>query len=197
MPIEFRLEGSVHQVLIGSERDSLVTARRHEAEVTFAGFGGDRHAGMTRLSDARTPHYARGTEIRNERQVSIVSAEELGEIATELGVAALEAAWLGANLLIADVPRLTMLPPNTRFIFPGGAVLVSQGENLPCMGPGKVIEAQTGRPELAIRFPSIALHRRGLVACVEKPGIVREGDSVAIEVPEQRVYRPHQRLMVS
>ncbi|MCI0693409.1 hypothetical protein L0337_15565 [candidate division KSB1 bacterium] len=39
---------------------------------------------MTRLSDARTPQYPRGTEIRNDRQVFIVSAEELAQIATAM-----------------------------------------------------------------------------------------------------------------
>jgi hypothetical protein len=45
--------------------------------IGFDGVEGDYHAGPTRKSGGREPWYPRGTEIRNERQLSIVAADEL------------------------------------------------------------------------------------------------------------------------
>jgi hypothetical protein len=63
-------------------------------------------------------------------------------------------------------------------------VLTVSGENEPCLGPGKVI-AQQYPPLTASRFPKAALHRRGLVAVVEKPGVIHAGEAVIAEMPEQ------------
>jgi hypothetical protein len=95
---------------------------------------------------------------------------------------------LGANLLLRDIPTLTQLPPGTRLAFASGVVLVVEHENLPCKGPGKVIQAQYAKPGLSTLFPKAALHLRGLVACVEKPGIIGESDEVIVEVPQQVIY---------
>ena len=38
----------------------------------FTGIPGDYHAGATRKSGSREPWYPRGTEIRNDRQLTIV-----------------------------------------------------------------------------------------------------------------------------
>ena len=46
-------------------------------DLTFDGLAGDFHAGATRRSGGREPWYPRGTEMRNERQVSIVAADGL------------------------------------------------------------------------------------------------------------------------
>ncbi|GAB4406231.1 MAG: MOSC domain-containing protein [Anaerolineales bacterium] len=178
------LSGQVAGVYLGLDPHSLVTTRTDAAPVTWEGFAGDRHAGLTRPSDGRTPHYPRGTEIRNSRQVSIVSAEELAEIAAAMGLDAVLPEWLGANLLLTGIPRLTRLPRGVRLFFSGGAVLVSEGENLPCSAPGKVIQAQyPGIPGLARLFVKAAWGRRGIVAWVEKPGLIRVGDDVRLLQP--------------
>ncbi len=190
MKPECRLTGRVVETLIGADPASLVTSPREHVRVTFDGFEGDRHGGRTRLANARDPRYPRGTEIRNDRQVTVVSAEELEEAARRMGVSELRAAWIGANLLLAGVPRLTGLPPGTRLVFPREAVLVVRGENLPCRSAGDAVAAESGRPELASRFPRAALHLRGLVACVERPGLIGVGDAVRVEVPAQRTWAP-------
>ncbi len=178
------LAGRVAGVYLGLDPHSLVTTRADAAQVTFEGFAGDRHAGLTRPSDGRTPHYPRGTEIRNTRQVSIVSAEELAEVAAAMGLETVLPEWLGANLLLTGIPRLTRLPPGIRMVFSGGAVLAVEGENLPCAAPGKVIQARHPNiPELAARFVKAAWGRRGLVAWVEKPGVIRVGDNVRLLQP--------------
>jgi hypothetical protein len=60
-----QLTGQVLGVYLGQDAHSLVTTRQPQVKVSWAGFEGDKHAGITRLSDGRTPHYPRGTEIRN------------------------------------------------------------------------------------------------------------------------------------
>ncbi len=185
MNIKYKLTGKVESVMVGADAHSLVTTKRSQVKVTFEGFEGDKHSGMTRRADARTPHYPRGTEIRNDRQVSIVSVEELAQIATAMKLPEILPEWLGANLLLRDIPKLTQLPPCTRLSFSSGAVLVVEHENLPCKGPGKVIQGQYARPGLSALFPKAALHLRGVVACVEKPGSISEGNEVVVEVPQQ------------
>ncbi len=168
---------------------ALVSTPRPQAQVTLEGFAGDKHAGLTYRSGSRTPHYPRGTVIRNTRQVSLVSLEELELVAAALGVPALLPEWLGANLAVQGIPDLTRLPPATRLFFPQDAVLVVEGENMPCVYPGKVIQAQYPEaPGLANRFPKAAIQRRGLVAWVERPGIIVAGDSIVARIPPQALY---------
>jgi hypothetical protein len=190
MSIQCKLNGTVSGVFLGLQAGSLVTTRQPQVNATFAGFEGDLHAGITRKADSRTPFYPRGTEMRNDRQVSIVSVEELAQIAEALGLPELRAEWLGANLLLAGIPYLTRLPPGTRLFFAGGATLVIQSENLPCTNPGKVIAAQTGQPEIVNKFVKSAGDRRGLVACVEMPAIIHSDEEVKVEVYRQTIYMP-------
>jgi MOSC domain-containing protein YiiM len=104
----------------------------------MAGIAGDRHYGFTFPSNARYPMYPRRTEIRNSRQFSIISQEEMKEVAARLNIAEIPPEWLGANLLTSGIPSLTLLPPSSRLTFPGGAVLIVQGENNPCTHVGRV-----------------------------------------------------------
>ncbi len=165
--------------------------RRPRVRVTLEGFEGDRHAGLTRLSDARTPHYPRGTEIRNSRQVSIVSAEELSAIAVDMGLPELRPEWLGANLVLGGIPDLTHLPPSTRLLFPHDTVLVVEGENLPCTLPGQVLQDRYPHiPGLVTAFPKEAIHRRGVLGWVERSGFICEGDPVTVRITRQVPYEP-------
>ncbi len=178
------LEGRVAAVLLGLDARSLVSTPVNEVTATFEGLNGDKHAGLTRLSDGRTPHYARGTLIRNDRQVSLVSTEELAEIAARLGIPEILGQWLGANILTQGIPGLTRLPPGTRLFFSRGAVLYVTDENMPCRGPGRVIQAQYAeKAGIESGFVKAALHRRGLVAVVEKPGLISAGDQVRVAAP--------------
>ena len=147
------LEATVVRLLIGrhplitlaekqasSDGHYLVSARVPEVRATLEGLEGDRHAGFTRLADARVPQYPRGTEIHNSRQVSLVAEEELAEIAANMGVPVIEPEWIGANLVLRGVPHLSRLPPMTRVYFPELAALALEGENHPCLFPGKAIQ---------------------------------------------------------
>lgn len=183
------LNGKIEAVLVGQAAQSLVTTRQPQIELNFEGVMGDKHAGFTRRADGRVPHFPRGTVIRNERQVTLVSVEELVEVAATLNVPEVLPEWLGANVLVSGLPRLTLLPIGTRLFFSSGAVLVVSGENQPCTGPGKVIQAQY--PQLiksASLFPKAALHKRGLLAVVELPGQLAAGETVRAELPSQPGY---------
>ncbi|MFQ5614336.1 MAG: MOSC domain-containing protein [Anaerolineae bacterium] len=183
------LSGRVEGVYAGLQANSLVTTSLAAERVVFEGFERDRHAGLTRRAGPRESHYPHGTEIRNSRQISIVSVEELAEIAAAMDLPEIRPEWLGANLAFRGVPKLTLLPPSTRLFFPENAVLVVDAENLPCTDPGRVIQQEyPDRSGLDTLFPKAALHKRGLVAWVERPGLIRPGDEVRVEIPTQVVY---------
>lgn len=182
------LTGTVTQLLIGS-RHSIESCNIARVQATLEGLEGDTHKGLTRRSDVRVPHYPRGTIIRNTRQVSILSQEELAEVAKAMEIPHVQAAWVGANLEMRGIPNLTMLPPSTRIFFPDDTVIVVDGENMPCIGPGNAIqEHYPDRPKLAQRFPKAAMHKRGVVGWVEREGYINDGDSVRVLLPPRVVY---------
>lgn len=161
--------------------------------VGYEGFEGEAHGGLTRPSCSRVKlQYPRGTEIRNARQITILSAEELAEIgaALELGEP-VKPEWVGANLVLRGVPELTQAPPGSRMLFEGGAALTIDLENGPCKYPAEVIEA--AHPGKGLRFPKAAMGRRGLTAWVEKTGEIAVGETCRLHVPPQRIYAPAAR----
>ena len=160
-----------------------------EMQLTLAGPVGDCHTGETRKSDSRTKAlYERGLDIRNVRQLTLLSSEELQVLAGELGIASVDPSWLGANVVFSGIRDLTFLPPSTRLQFPSGATIVVDMENYPCSQIAEVV----GRyhPEVQNKVVKMAMHKRGLTAWIEREGTIRVGDAVAIFIPPQRVY-PH------
>ncbi|TSJ62873.1 molybdenum cofactor sulfurase [Starkeya sp. 3C] len=157
--------------------------------VTLEGVPGDRHAGHARPADSRVPWYPRGTPIRNARQLSIVAPDELAEIARRLGVPEVRPEWIGANLVIEGVSRLTRLPPGTRLHFAGGAALAVEGENAPCRHAGRAVgDHFPSQEELDLAFVRAAKGLRGLVAWVERAGDLLAGTGIDVRVPEQRLW---------
>ncbi|MES0026765.1 MULTISPECIES: molybdenum cofactor sulfurase [unclassified Mesorhizobium] len=161
-------------------------------QLGFEGIDGDFHAGATRRSGGREPWYPRGTEIRNERQISIVAADEIAVIAERMGLAEIKPEWIGANLLIEGVPHLSMLPSGTLLFFRGGVTIKVDAQNGPCRLAGRSIAENAGmadREAGALAFPKAAKRLRGLVAWVEKPGRMTTGEEISVRVPEQWIYR--------
>lgn len=101
-----KLKGRVVQALKAEGRD-FVSAPVSRLELTMEGIAGDFHAGVTRQSGGREPWYPRGTVMRNERQVSILSAEELKLVAENMGLPRVEGGWIGANLVLEGMLLLT------------------------------------------------------------------------------------------
>ena len=184
-----KLTGIVTGLYIGQHWHTIESSRVSSLKVTFDGFEGDLHASMTRLSDVRVPHYPRGTIIRNTRQFSMLSVEELAEIAQALQIPEVLPEWVGANLALQGIANLTMLPPSTRIFFPGDAVLVVDAENMPCTGPGEVIQQHyPDVAKLVQRFPKAAMHKRGVVGWVEREGYITEGDTAWLLLPPKVMY---------
>ncbi len=172
----------VAEILI-ARGDSFVTEVTGEVALLFGGLAGDRHFGLTRPSCSRTPWHPRGSEISNTRQISIVSMEECAAVAHDMGVARIYPSWLGANVATKNIANLSALPPSTRIVFPSGATLFVTEENVPCRYPGKVIAQEYGQPDLAADFVKKAMGRRGLVALVEREGVITTEDRLKVLLP--------------
>lgn len=169
-------------LLLAETRDFVTRPVAHAALV-FGGLAGDLHHGLVRKADARTPWHKRGTAIANTRQVSLVSVEELADVAAALDIPALDPALVGANGVLADAPGLTATRPGTRLVFPSGATLFVTEANPPCRQPGRKLAAAHGRPDLELAFVEAARGRRGLVALVEREGPVSAGDPIRTIAP--------------
>lgn len=185
----FKVSGNVEDVFRTVSTDDFQTTAVESLELTFEGIPGDRHAGFTRKSGGREPWYPRGTEMCNERQVSILSVEELVQIAERMGLATLKSEWIGGNILISAIPNLTRLPPRTRLDFDGGLVVRVDGENIPCRVAGEAIASHNPEHDgLDLLFPKVARGLRGVVGYIEKPGVIRPGETVTAHIPEQWIY---------
>ncbi len=172
------------------DRDASLRSRpAQEAQLTYAGMPGEAHGGLTRLSCARvTSQHARNTEIRNVRQLSIVSFEELAEIAADCGLDVLDPTLVGASLVIKGIPDFTHLPPSSRLQLPDGATLVVDMENRPCHLPAKPIN--TAHPGAGDKFKAAAKGKRGVTAWVEREGHIHVGDAIRLHIPDQRAWQP-------
>ena len=169
---------------VTDRKSSIRSSPVRETRVTFSGLDGDSHFGLTRPSCVRVAElYEEGTEIRNTRQISILSSEELDEIAKDSGSGELPPNAVGANLVVRGIPHLSLLPPSSRLQSASGATLVVDSENLPCLLPAREIEATM--PGRGKHFKSSAINRRGVTAWVEREGILRIGELVKLFIPAQ------------
>lgn len=187
-----KLKGATAGIYAALGRDFQSSAVA-ELRLGFEGIEGDFHAGLTRRSGGREPWYHRGTEMRNERQVTLVAPDELALIAEQMSLPEIRPEWIGANLLIDGLPQLSMLPAGTLLFFEGGVTLKIEGQNHPCRISGRSIAENAGMADVeagALLFPKVAKRLRGLVAWVEKPGVVKPGEAISVRVPEQWIYRP-------
>jgi hypothetical protein len=186
-----QLTGRIAEVLAapGPTRGDGRSVARHRLTLDFEGIVGERHRGWTRKADARVPYLKRGTEMRNTRHVSIVSVEELAEIARRLEIATCDPAWFGANLVTEGVPNLSSLPRWTKLIFPSGLILSIEDQNPPCtVTGGAIMRANPGRNDIQFAFTKLATRLRGLVASVEHPGTVEPDTVFSARLPEQWIY---------
>lgn len=183
-----KLQGQVQALYLG-DRKELEKTPCEMLEFTLEGITGDKHGGFIKKADARNPEYKRGSMMRNDRQWSAVAPDELTEAARLMGIDRIDPSWVGANLAFTGIPNFTLLPKGTKLIFPSGAVLVVEAENMPCVGPGKVIASKY--PDFNLtpqRFPKAAMHKRGLVGVIERAGVVCVGDPVTVEIYEAAGY---------
>ncbi len=170
------------------DRNAALEATAQSAMVLrFTGPEGEAHGGLTRPACSRVAAlYRRNTEIRNTRQLSVMSAEELAQIAADMGLDALDPALLGASMVLSGLPDLTHLPPSSRLLADSGAALVVDMENRPCTLPARPTE--TRHPGFGARFKRAAKGRRGITAWVEAEGRVATGDSLRLFIPDQPAW---------
>lgn len=175
--------------LVAPRGGGLRSTARAKVMARFGGIEGEAHSGLTRPSCSRvTAQHPKGTEIGNVRQVSIVSAEEMDEIALDIGLDALAPEWLGATLVITGIPDFSHVPPSSRLQTPAGTTLVVDMQNRPCHLPGREIE--TDRPGHGKAFRQAAEGKRGVTAWVEREGPLSVGDDLRLHVPDQRPWQP-------
>jgi MOSC domain-containing protein YiiM len=173
------------------DRDTraIVTIPMTELHLTFAGTQDEVHAGLTRPSCSRvTSQYAKGTPIRNTRQLSIVSAQELAMIAAKLGLDAIDPAWVGATVVIDGIADFSHIPPSSRLQADSGATVTVDMQNRPCQFPAMTIEA--AHPGQGTAFKTAAKGLRGVTGWVEREGVLRVGDRVRLHIPDQRGWAP-------
>ena len=187
-------EGRITWIGRVTDRDATLAAEAlQEVEVSYAGIPGEVHGGLTRPSCSRVvAQYPKGTEIRNVRQFSVLSVEELAAIANVMGVERLDPAWVGASLVVEGIPDLTHLPPSARLQGPDGVALVVDMENRPCHLPAKVIDAHAAG--FGRRFKQAAEGRRGVTAWVGREGTLRVGNSLRLHIPDQPAWSELSRL---
>lgn len=156
-------------------------------EATLDGFPNEDHGGATRLSCSRVKsQYPKGSVIRNTRQLSIVSAEELAETAAEMGMSAIDPVLIGASMVLEGLPDFTHVPPSSRLLAPSGAALTIDMENRPCTLPAREIEREAAG--FGNRYKAAAKGRRGVTAWVERAGRFAVGDVLSLHVPDQRPW---------
>lgn len=165
----------------------LRAAPVQEIDLTFDGVAGARHEGALRPSCSRVvQQYPKGTKIRNTRQLSVLSEEEIAMIASDCGLEVLDPGLLGASIVVRGLPDFTHLPPSSRLQAPSGACMVVDMENRPCQLPAREIEAEHAGHGKA--FKAAAKGRRGVTCWVERPGILRLGDELTLHIPDQRAW---------
>lgn len=158
-----------------------------EIVTEIGGVPGEAHSGVTRASCSRvTSQHPEGTLIANVRQMTLLGAEELAEIADRMGMAAVDPTWLGASMVVSGIPDFSHLPPSSRLQAPSGATLVVDMENRPCQFPAREIEQDA--PGYGKAFKPAAAGRRGVTAWVERGGVIRLGDTLSLHVPDQRAW---------
>jgi hypothetical protein len=157
--------------------------------LSFEGPLGEAHGGLTRPSCSRVLGlYPRGTPIRNTRQLSILSAEELDAIAADMGLPALDPALLGASMVVQGLPDFSHLPPSARLLAIWG--------RLPDRGHGKPPLHLARPPDRGAhtrvwrRFKGAAQGRRGITAWVEAEGVLALGDKLRLFIPDQPAWSP-------
>jgi len=168
---------------------SLRAENADQLGLSFDGITGGRHQGETRPSCVRVRNvYPQGTTIANVRQLTILSAEELADIAADMKLETLDPRLLGVSIVLSGIPDFTHIPPSSRLQGPSGVTVVVDTENRPCILPGREIEAE--EPGYGAAFKPAATNRRGVTAWVERPGALVLGESLTLFVPDQRAWAP-------
>ncbi len=170
---------------VPQDRPNIRSQAIQSAFASYAGFEGDYHAGLTRASCVRVKsQHPEGTEIRNVRQFSILSVEEMAEIAAEIGIDALDPILLGASIVIEGIEDFSHVPPASRLQAENGTTIAVDMLNAPCNLPAREIEKAA--PGHGKGFKAAARGKRGVCGWVERQGSLQVGDTLRLHIPGQR-----------
>jgi len=163
----------------------------------------DRHWGHYRtVRSYQAGQEMRGTRVRNERQVGVVLAADLLQIAEEMKITELIAERgfdvidfmslaVAANVVVEGAlptPHIEdFVGPNSRlYIGAGSRAVVNIFENhLPCSKPANAMAAalDMSAVDLGKRYKEVAANNRGLMGWVWAEGTVEVGDPVGVQLP--------------
>ena len=170
--------------------ENIRSEKQDSLDLTFEGIPGGQHAGHTRSSCVRVKsQHPEFTEIANVRQLSILSAEEVAEIAAECDLENLDPKYLGASVVIEGIDDFSHIPPSSRLQAENGTTLIVDMQNRPCTFVSREIEKDMpghGKP-----FRPAAKGRRGVTAWIERPGSLCVGDRMRLHIPDQRPWKLH------
>lgn len=192
-----QIRGKVESVLVGLSKSGFITTPREFIVFALDGIEEDNHRGFIKKADTRDKPIPKRdgqgerVEVRNWRQWSAVSREELACLARDLELPEIKEEWLGANFTISGIPRFSIIPRGSTIWFPEDTVLTVEEINRPCDGPAKVIAAQYPDQDLTHlpgKFINKGWSSRGLVGTVYRAGVARNGDEIKIEVYEPRFF---------
>jgi hypothetical protein len=111
--------------LVPDRATGLQAQAHRKLTLAFSGPLGEDHGGLTRASCSRVlAQHPRGTQIRNTRQICIVSAEEIAATARAMGLETLDPGYLGATIVLEGIADFTHVPPSSRLQGPSGATIV-------------------------------------------------------------------------
>ena len=173
-----------------AENGTMRSEPLDEAMAVFGGFVGESHFGVTRPSCVRVrSQHKQGTTIKNVRQLSVMSAEEIAHIAKKMGLEDIDPTLLGASLILEGIADFTHLPPSSRLQSDTtGATLIVDMVNRPCVLPGREIEME--HEGFGAKFKPAAVGKRGVTASVEREGLLEIGDVMRLHIPDQRSWSP-------
>ena len=173
-----------------ADGDTMRSESLNEVMAVFGGFAGEAHFGVTRPSCVRVrSQHKQGTTIKNVRQLSVMSAEEIAHIAEKMGLEDIDPTLLGASLILEGIADFTHLPPSSRLQSDTtGATLIVDMVNRPCVLPGREIEME--HEGFGAKFKPAAVGKRGVTASVEREGLLEIGDVMRLHIPDQRSWSP-------
>ena len=74
--------------------------------------------------------YPKNTPIKNVRQLTILSSEEIDSIASKLGTKSLDPKSMGASMVVQGIPDFSHLPPNSRLVMENGTAVTVGNVNM-------------------------------------------------------------------
>lgn len=183
--------GKVEQLFIGEQREAGIAKKpTNKVKCMAGGIEGDCHARLTYASGGREKSITpKGTEIRNLREVSIASTEEVKSTFEDMDITGFHAGDLGVNILLSGIPNFTQLVAGTVLKFSNGVQLYITMQNTPCAIPAKALRDNLPEQQKdnANGFVAAARGRRGQLAFILREGIIQENETVEVW---QQTYEP-------